>query len=216
MQLRVILVAVCAVGCAKATEESRAVDASTGSHADASSQSPGDARSDSTVSGTCPQATAGVLATYSFTSAAGNQTSTAAASSATGLVAGAVQRSSGLTAVSGAGSINSSGWPTAAQLDATKYYTFTLAPPSGCTLTLSSSAIDAKASSTGPTSAAIATSKDSYAATATVSTSVPSTPTLGVSGATGTIEVRVYGWAASSTSGTFRLQNTLTISGSLQ
>jgi len=215
MQFRVILVAVCAVGCAKAGEESRAVDAATGSHADAS-QSPGDARADATASGTCQHATSGVLATYSFTSETGNQTSTAAASSATGLTASALQRSSGLTAVSGAGSINSSGWPTAAQLDATKYYTFTLMPPSGCTLTLSSSAVDAKASSTGPASAAIATSKDSYAATATVSTSAPSTPTLSVTAATGTIEVRIYGWAASSTSGTFRLQNTLTISGSLQ
>ena len=105
---------------------------------------------------------------------------------------------------------------TAATLDVTKYYTFSITPPSGCAMTLTSAAVDAKSSGTGPTMAAIATSADTYTATAAVSTTAASTPALTVVGATGAIEIRIYGYAASATGGTMRLQTTLSVSGSLQ
>ena len=157
-----------------------------------------------------------MLATYSFASAAGNQASTAASSTATGVTAAPITRAATLTAVSGANSINSSNWATSATLDPTKYYTFSITPPNGCTMILTSAAIDAKASGTGPASAAIATSGDTFMATSSVSTSAPSTPALTVVGANGSSEIRIYGYAASATGGTMRLQTTLTISGSLQ
>ena len=133
---------------------------------------------------------------------------------ATGITAGAVQRAAALTAVSGANSINSSSWPTAAQADATKYYALTIAPPSGCMLSLTALAIDAKASGTGPAAAAVATSLDAFAQLVTISTSAASTPAVTATHG-GPIELRVYGYSASAAAGTLRLQGTLSVQGSL-
>jgi len=165
---------------------------------------------------TCATPFNGTLATFDFTNEPGNQTSTAASSTAAGVSAGALARSSALTAVSGASSINASNWTTASKLDATRYYTFTLTPKGGCTLDVSSLSITTAASKTGPTLAAAATSDDNFATTSSVSVGATATPTLSVSGATGAVEVRVYGWSASSTSGTLRVTSTLTVAGSLQ
>ena len=202
-------------GCATARQESH--DDSDASEIDAAVQTPDAARATAdaaTTTGTC--AFTGVLATYSFTGATGNQAQTPVTSTATGVVAGAITRAPTLTAVSGATSINSSNWPTAAQPDATKYYSFTLTPPSGCKLSITSAAIDAKASSTGPAMASLATGTDSYAAQVAVAPSAPSSPALAVTDAAGAVEIRIYGYGASSTGGTFRIQNTLTVTGSLK
>ncbi len=205
-------------GCATAREEPR-----TGSDAnnavDAAMQTPRDAPAtmeDAAATGSCANAFTGVLATYSFTGAVGNQASQPASSTATGVVADPITRAAGLTPVSGATSINSSSWPLSATLDPAKYYALKLTPPSGCTLSLTGAAIDAKASGTGPAMAAVGTSADSFAQAVSISTTAPSTPTLSVSAASGAIEIRVYGFAATATGGTLRLQNTLTVSGSLQ
>ena len=169
--------------------------------------------------GSCANAFSGALATWSFTGEAGSQASTAATSSATGVNAGAVSRSASLTVASGVGSINSSNWATTASLDPSKYYTFTVTPPSGCQMDLTTLSIDTKISSTGPSMAVVATSDDAFGQTSSLSTStsgVVSTPTLHVSGATSMVELRVYGFAASATGGTFRIQNTLTLNGALR
>lgn len=170
---------------------------------------------DAPPSSSCSQAFTGVLATWTLTGQAGNQASTPVTSKASGITAGALTRSAGLTAVSGANSINASGWPTASTIDTTKYFTFTIAPPSGCSLALSSAAIDVTRSGTGPANGAIATSADNYAQQLSISTSTVQTPSLVVSGGTTQLEIRVYGWMASSASGTMRLQNTLSLTGSL-
>jgi hypothetical protein len=165
--------------------------------------------------GSCQTPFTGALATWSFTGESGSQAQTAATAMATGVTAGPVSRSSALTVASGVGSINSSNWPTAAALDSTKYYTFSVTPPTGCSMDLTKLSIDAKSSGTGPTMAVVATSNDSYGATAAVSTTAASMPALTVTGATGAIEIRVFGFAASGTGGTMRIQNTLTVTGSL-
>ena len=139
-----------------------------------------------------------------------------ATSSAAGVAAGRFGRSSALSSYSGSGSINSTNWSTTSQLDATKYYTVTIAPPSGCALSITSISVDAKASSSGPSSAVIGTSLDNFSQKGIVSTSVPSTPTMSVSNATNSVEVRIYAYSATSSSGTLRVQNTFTVSGSLQ
>jgi hypothetical protein len=41
-------------------------------------------------------------------------------------------------------------------------------------------------------------------------------PALTVTAATGVLELRVYGFSASATTGTMRIQNTLSITGALQ
>jgi hypothetical protein len=157
----------------------------------------------------------GTLATWSFAGQPGTESSIAPTSTAGGATASDVTRAATLTATSGTDSLNSSGWPTSAQVATSKYYALSLTPPSGCTLDLGSIAIDAKSSSTGPAHAAVATSADGFAQTTTVSTSGASTPALSVTGMSAPVEIRIYGFAAAGTPGTMRLQNTLTVTGSL-
>ena len=166
--------------------------------------------------GSCATPFTGALATWSFTGESGSQAQTAATAMATGVTAGPVSRSSALTVASGVGSINSSGWSTAATLDSTKYYTFSVTPPSGCLMDLTHLSTDLKSSGTGPAKIDVATSADSFAATSSATPNAVSTPTLTVTGTTATIEIRVYGYMASATSGTLRIQNTLSITGALR
>lgn len=157
----------------------------------------------------------GTLATFDFSGQPGNQVSTPAASSATNVTASAITRASALTAVSGANSINSSSWSTSSSVDSSRYYTFSLTPGSGCALDVGSLALTTQASSTGPTQGAVATSDDNFASTASLASNGPTTATLSVSGATGAVEIRVYGFGASSAGGTMRITGTLTVSGTL-
>ncbi len=176
---------------------------------------PADAPSLDAHSAACALPFAGVLATWDFAADGGMQSATAVASSAPGLIAGGVHRAPSLTAASGAHSINASNWPTTAQLDPGAYYAVSITPPTGCALSVTALAVDARASATGPASARIATTADGYTSTANISTSGASVATLSVTGATGPIEIRIYGFAASAAAGTLRLQSTLQITGAL-
>jgi hypothetical protein len=167
-------------------------------------------------SGGCANAVTGTLATWDFATQPGNQASTAVKTAAAGVVAGAIERAPALTPVSGSNAMNSSNWPVAAQPDPTKHYKLTLAPPSGCTLSITAIAIDARASTTGPTMAAVATSVDSYGSNVTISTAAASAPVMAVANQSGMVEVHVLGYGASGTAGTLRLQGSLSVSGSLQ
>jgi hypothetical protein len=189
--------------CAKASQ-SRSPDAP---HSDAAIDVP---------PGKCAQAMMGMLATWSFIGESGSQPMTAATNMAAGVTASAASRSSGLTVASGVGSINSSGWPTAAQLDSTKYYTVSVTPPFGCVMDLSAVAIDSKSSTMGPTVAAVATSDNNFTQTTPVTVNTPGTSNLAVTGASGMVEVRVFGYSAMSASGTYRIENALTLSGALR
>ncbi len=218
------LVSLLLVGCATAAEVqpdgppnktgNPDAPAGTGGH-DASTDSTNPLPDAPVQQGTCATPASGILATWTFTGATGSQAMTAATSSVTGLTAGQVSRAASLTVASGQNSINSTNWGTTATRDATRYYTVTLTPPSGCKLDLTSAAIDAKASGTGPAAAAVSTGADTFAGTVSLSTSVASTPSLAITDVTTALEIRIYGYNASSTTGTMRLQNTLTFTGSL-
>src|SRR5262245_15134014 len=169
---------------------------------------------DGPVSG-CAAPSTGVLATWTFSGEPGSQAATAPATTAQGVVATAIARSAALTATAGTNSMNASNWPSTSQRDATKYYTFSITPPAGCAMDLTGSSIDARSSATGPTKAAIGTSADAYAATQAVSTTAASSPTLAVTGQSAMVELRVYGFSASGTAGTMRLQTSVTVSGSV-
>ncbi len=214
--VRCLLALIGCIGCAKAggTTNNKQPDAAQPT-ADAPEADAPEQHVDAPA-GSCASPFSGMLATWNLTGQTGSQATTAATSSAIGVVAGALSRSSGLTAVSGANSINASNWPSAAQRDSTKYFFFTVAPPADCTLSITSLSIDAKSSATGPTMAVVATSQDTYGATSTVSTTAPSTPSLAVANVNGLVQIRVYGYSASSTSGTFRIENTLVVNGSIQ
>jgi hypothetical protein len=175
---------------------------------------PPDASSPDTSSGG-PCSFTGTIATFTLTGQTGDEASVAGTTSATGVTVGALTRSSALTAVSGTGSINSSGWALTANAGATKYYTFTVTPPTGCALTLTTMALDVKASATGPELGDVATSTDTFA-THTASFAATSTTNVTFSSVSGTapIEVRIYGYEGLSASGTYRILTTLTVSGS--
>lgn len=160
-----------------------------------------------------PCAFTGTLATFDFSTESGSETTVAAKTTATGITTTAFKRSAGLTANTGAGSINSSNWPTGTAADPTKYYAFTITAPSGCGIAISGLAIDAKASTTGPANASVGTDGDNFASLVTISTAAPSTPAL-TAQSHGTLEVRIFGYGAAGASGTFRIQNTLTVTGS--
>ena len=99
-----------------------------------------------------------------------------------------------------------------------EYVTFSVTPPPGCALSAASLSVDLKASPTGPASAAAATSADGFAALR----AVPLAAAGGVAvvaplggKASGAVEVRIFGFDASSSAGTLRLQGTLALTGSL-
>jgi hypothetical protein len=192
-------------------------DATTDVSVDATADAGADASdaADAADASSCPYAFNGTLATYDFTGEPGNQASTAPSAVVSGLTAGSISRSSALVAVSGANSINSSGWSTGA-LDSTRYYTLTLTPPAGCVLDVASISLDTKTSGTGPASGDVATSADGFASDSAFTPNAVTSVTLSVSGATSAIEIRIYGYAATSAQGTMRIQNTMSVSGSLQ
>lgn len=165
--------------------------------------------------GSCAMPFSGMLATWSLVGQPGTQTSTAAGGSAPGVVAGDLKRGGALVAAAGTNSISSSGWSVGA-LDATKFYTVTLAAPSGCALAATSLALDATSSGTGPTSAAVGTSTDAFASTTPASTTAAGMVTLTATAAGGMVEIRIYGVGASATTGTMRVQGTLSVTGTLQ
>ena len=109
--------------------------------------------------------------------------------------------------------MNSSNWTTSPESDPTKYYTFSITPPSGCALSVTSMAIDVLASATGPATAALGTSTDAFATNVMVSTSAASSPLLSVTNAHGALELRLFGFSASAATGTMRIQNTMSITG---
>jgi hypothetical protein len=196
----------CPDGYACISSASGAQICSDGSHAGSGSGSGSNA-------GTCATPYSGMLATYAFTGQTGTQASTAGTAGTSGITVGPITRSAGLTSATGTGSINSSNWPTAATVD--KFYTVTITPPSGCKLAVTGASVELGVSGTGPTTALLATSADNFAANVPLSTTAMATPTLSAT-SNGGLEIRIIGHSASATTGTMRVQNTLTFSGALQ
>ena len=167
------------------------------------------------ASATCPSSGySGTLAIFDLTGQPGSEVSAAATSTACGIVAGDLTRASAIKAVSGKDSINGSGWGSGSSADGTRYYTFSLTPGAGCSLDVKSVDLDVKASGTGPTTADVATSADSFGKhSASFAGTSSGTTTVSATGS-GAIEVRVYGYGASGSGGTLRIQNTMSVSGS--
>ena len=157
-----------------------------------------------------PAAATSITVTYLFTGSAGNQTSEAAESQPDDGTASAITRGSGLTAVLGANSINSSAWSQAVTRSLTDYYEWSVTPDAGFEMDLSGLAFTTRRSATGPTSLALYTSLDGY--TASVGTALLATANntrldfaLGFSDLTSTLTFRLYGFGGSSGAGTLRL-----------
>ena len=159
----------------------------------------------------------GELVSFDLSKLSGVPATAAASAKASGVVATALTRV-GVTAASSAGGFNASGWPTGA-LDPNKHFAFSISPPPGCKLTGTTLALDLKGSATGPTMASVGTSVDGYAHLETVAFTAAggaaSVSLAAVSGVSGAVEVHVFGFAAEATTGTLRVENTLSVTGVL-
>jgi trimeric autotransporter adhesin len=127
-----------------------------------------------------------------------------------------IGRGSGITASSAADRYSASNW-NSASLNATDYFTWTLTPVTGYQLNLSSFIYIGQASGTGPTSFALRSSVDGFSTNIGTPPAGGTTITLTSSafqGLTESVEFRLYGWNASSASGSFSV-NDFTFNGML-
>lgn len=158
------------------------------------------------------------VATYNFSGTPGNQASQPAASSAANVTASAITRGSGLTAMTGANSLNSNNWNSASQ-DANDYYEFTLTPSASYSLAISSLTINLQRSGAGPpnylVSYTIGTGTETTITSGLLSTSANTALNPSITINTGQpVRFRIYAWGGTSALGTLRLNNTLSVNGS--
>jgi cysteine-rich repeat protein len=159
-----------------------------------------------------------LLAVFTFTGAAGSEDSLPAdgAAPAPGLASIPVMsRGPGLTPSAAADAFSASAFTTAAALDADDYYTFTVAPDAGFTVSLAQIILDERRSATGIRTWSVRSSLDGFAADlATVAvpddvlvrtSKIPLGPAFGSLSAP--VELRIYGFAAEGSTGTWRLDN---------
>src|SRR5258708_3603162 len=81
------------------------------------------------------------------------------------------------------------------------------------TLDIAQRAIDSKSSGTGPVNGTVATSADNFAATSSLGMNSVAMVVVNAKGSKQPVEVRLYGYGASATGGTFRIENTFTVTG---
>src|SRR5262249_26012626 len=126
-------------------------------------------------------------------------------------------RGPGLTASGAGGTFSSSAWTLTAAVDPTDYYTITVTPAAGFTVSLLGIALDEKRSATGIQNWVVRSSLDGFTANLSAFT-IPLTdtnfhnnqvPPLGAAfrGLSAPVEFRIYGFLATANAGTWRLDN---------
>lgn len=120
-----------------------------------------------------------------------------------------IGRGSGIGANAGSNRYNANGWNTTS-IDLNAYFTFTLTPKAGYTISLTSFVYTGQASGTGPASFAFRSSLSNYASN--ISTATEGGTTISLAGAayqnlTSAITFRFYGWGASGASGTYSIDD---------
>ena len=158
------------------------------------------------------------VATYDLTSQPGNQVSSPASSVLSGWTASDITRGSGITGVSAASSMNSSGF--GSSFNADDYYEFTFTTPSTTgSYNIASFALLMRRSPNGPISLDIRYSINGASETAVSTTSLPTVDKdmlvtfpaqVGLS-SNQTLRIRVYGYTAIGSSGTLRISGSNTI-----
>ncbi|MBK8611566.1 MAG: hypothetical protein IPL84_16905 [Chitinophagaceae bacterium] len=163
------------------------------------------------------------LETWELSAEAGSQVSSAPATTATNISAGTLTRGPGVTAGAAGGSISSSGWFNTAGVATTltdaiangEYYEFTLPVNAGFTADVTAVAFYLRSSATGPNTATLRSSADGFTAdlgtTTITTTSALSNLPVTLTGISGTLTFRLYGYGGAAgggspgTSGTFRI-----------
>ncbi len=159
----------------------------------------------------------GVLATFDLVGQPGNEDVAPATSVAAGVRVGSLSRSTALNASAATGSISSTNWGMGQSADPNTYYALVITPTSGCSIDATSLALDMRSSNAGPESIEVATNADGFArhfgtfgGTGTTTVAFPRV------GGAGPLEIRIYGYGASSSVGTLRIQNVPILSGEIR
>jgi hypothetical protein len=159
---------------------------------------------------------AGTLVTFDATPLVGSTAQLAPTSTGPGVTASPLKRT-GVGVVGASGGLNANGWPSAG-LDLGKHFAFSIAPPAGCAVRVSKVSLAVSASNSGPQSAALATSADGYATPKPFAPSgvTVDVPLAAVGAASAPLELHLYGYGALAATGTMRITDVLTVTGSLE
>ncbi|AFM04359.1 hypothetical protein Fleli_1974 [Bernardetia litoralis DSM 6794] len=157
------------------------------------------------------------LVTYDFAGENGNQIFTSTSSVATNMTASSFTRGSGVAAAGAGNSISSTGWSTGA-INLNDYYSFTVTPDAGYSLDLDNLNFGERRSGSGIRNFEIRTSLDGYSASYFSTTFGDNTSTRhhnftftpAFSNITTAITIRIYGYNAESSGGTWRIVNNST------
>ena len=156
--------------------------------------------------------------TFSFTTALGNEASFPADSQAQGLDAmPTMVRGPGLTtANTAANAFTADSWTTAAAIDVTDYYSFTVTPAAGVSMRMTALELDERRSGSGPRTWAVRSSLDGFTtdlATFAVpdDTNTRTNQRIDLGAAfnnlTTAVEFRIYAYGAELAGGTWRIDN---------
>lgn len=161
------------------------------------------------------------LVTYNFAGTSGSQTFQPPASTTSGITASDITRGPGLTAVAtpaaSGGGISSINWSLSAK-DLNDYYEFTVTPNAGYELTLSNISLSIRRTAAGARNYEVVYSIGGGAETTITSGSLSNTSSFPINNALSintnqAVRFRVYAWGATSTGGSFLLDNILTVNG---
>jgi cysteine-rich repeat protein len=153
---------------------------------------------------------------FTFTGANGNEPTFPAdvTLTATGVTNPVMSRGAGVTAAAAGGVFSGSSWNTAT-LDDTAFYSFTLTPEAGVSMTMLSFVFGDQRSGTGPTQWTLRSSLDSFTADIATSATHPApltSQTIALDAASFTalivpVEFRIYAFNTASAAGTWRIDN---------
>lgn len=157
------------------------------------------------------------IVSYSFTGAAGNESSYSSDNQPSGALASSFTRGGGVNAASAAEAFSASAWSTG-ELGLDDYFTFSLTPASGYEVSLTELQLDERRSGTGIRDWVVRSSLDAFTADIGTVFSVPDTTVMrtdqsvSLAGGTfdqigGPIEFRIYGYHAEGAAGTWRVDN---------
>ncbi|MSU51531.1 MAG: PEP-CTERM sorting domain-containing protein [Opitutus sp.] len=135
---------------------------------------------------------------------------------AVGLTVTGIGRGTGISGSNSNDRYNASGWNSGSWAT-NDYFTWTVTPNSGYQLSLASFAYTGQTSGTGPTSFEFRSGVDGFSSSIGTATATGTTITLSsgsFQGLTTSLEFRLYGWGASSSGGTFSV-NDFTFNGTV-
>lgn len=163
----------------------------------------------------CISSTYAQLATYSFTGNVGDETSQSSTDTDVNSMASPLRRGPGVVATTKANVFASRSW-VSAELDTTKYLTFSIAPSPNYGLEIGGLAFSIERSATGPTSYAVVSLTNGIETQLETGTLSGTTQNFQLNLSIQSVHpilFKIYAWGASSSVGTFHLRNQLNVTG---